>query len=153
MKSNLVNNIPTTVEKLNVYKMNQMRDYHVKILVERCTNLKRLDLSFTSTTEQSLIYIVANLNSLEELYWRTSFIIKNGSIVKELLSMPKLKLFTCGYKNLKTQITKKEKGYLKKEVPKLKDVKCISKGKLSFLKFELSGLWVTFNTFRSSTNN
>ena len=97
--SYFINNIPMAVEKLNLYRMHHMHDYHVKILVERCTNLKRLDISFTSTTEQSLIYICENLNSLEELYWRTSFIIKNGSIVKELLSMPKLKLFTCGYKH------------------------------------------------------
>merc|ERR1712227_769005 len=64
----MVNNIPSKIEKLSLSGNDDINDNHVKTLVERCTNLKVLNLSFTEITEKSLNYISENLKLLEVLH-------------------------------------------------------------------------------------
>ena len=46
---NMVDNFPTSIEKLSLGRANFVYDNHVKIIVERCTNIKVLDLRSTGT--------------------------------------------------------------------------------------------------------
>ena len=64
--SYIINNIPLTVENLQLggYAsfIHHIEDSHVKVLVNRCKNLKSLALGITKVTEKSLKYISDYMN-------------------------------------------------------------------------------------------
>jgi hypothetical protein len=88
----LVNNLTSTVEKLNLGFLPRITDDHVKTLVEKCDKLSVLILRCTSITNNSLAHIIENLpDTLEKLNvsWCSYLTYAKLSEVK---SMPSLKV-------------------------------------------------------------
>lgn len=65
--------------------------------------------------------IVSSL--FQVLRWRSE--LEDDAILQEVLSLPKLKVFSCCYKNQSTGITEEQKDDLKEQIIELKDVECI----------------------------
>ena len=121
--SYIINNIPLTVENLQLggYAsfIHHIEDCHVKVLVNRCKNLKSLALGITKVTEKSLNYICQSLKLLEVL----DIDVKGeDSGFDKLLLLPKLKRFVCPYKDHRVPMTEEEKESLKLQLPHLKKI-------------------------------
>ena len=91
----LVNNLTSTVEKLNLGFLPRITDDHVKILVERCEKLSVLILRCTSITNNSLVHIIENLpDTLEKLDVSWCSYLTYAKL-NEVKSMPNLKVLNC----------------------------------------------------------
>ena len=60
----LVNNLTPGVEKLALGGLPNLKDYHVKALVARCNKLSVLNLEHTRISNDSLNYIIENLQHM-----------------------------------------------------------------------------------------
>ena len=116
----MVNNLATTIEKLSFSGNDVINDNHVKTLVERCTHLKVLNLSFTEVTENSLKYISENLMLLEVLHMKLRPTRMSDFAFIKLLQLQRLKVFGCYLKCDFEEFVKEEKSHLKKHLPHLK---------------------------------
>jgi len=120
----LMKNVPSTIEKLSLSGIDHIDDVDVEFLVQRCTNLKMLDLSFTRVSEESLTYISVNCNLLEELHMKSSYTRMNDSAFQQLsafqllIPLSRLKLFTCRY-------NMEDIDLLKIQLPHLKDIQIV----------------------------
>ena len=120
----LVNNLTPEVKKLNLGRLRNLKDEHVKVLVARCNTLSVLNLQLTSITNDSLTYIIENLqHTLEKLHVcgkGTSPRYLVGGItyskVTELKSMPKLRVLNLTY-DLEWYMDGQEIENLKKIMP------------------------------------
>ena len=91
----LVNNLTTEVEKLNLGRLLNLKDEHVKSLVARCNKLSVLNLQNTTITNDSLTHIIENLqHTLEKLHVCDGI---SYSKVTELRFMPKLRVLNLDY--------------------------------------------------------
>ena len=91
----LVNNLTSTVEKLNLGFLPRITDDHVKTLVERCDKLSVLILRCTSITNNSLVHIIENLpDTLEKLDVSWCSYLTYAKL-NEVKSMPNLKVLNC----------------------------------------------------------
>ena len=90
----LSNELTTKIEKLSLHWLKIVKDEHIVAIVNRCKNLKALDLAFNLITNLSLNGIIENLRpSLEELdvnYTNVTF-----EKVLELGSMEKIRILNC----------------------------------------------------------
>ena len=111
--SYLVNNLTPEVEKLSIGSLRELKDEHVKALVTRCNKLSVLNLQHTTITNDSLTHIIENLqDTLEELDVRYCDVITYAK-VKELRSMPNLRVL----KGQSWNFGDREKQTLKKLMP------------------------------------
>ena len=86
----LVENITPSIEVLSLNYCKWVKDEHIKILVNRCHELKTLNLAHTSVTSESLTSIIETLkHSLKQLDITGAFGIQPGNFL-ELRAMPKL---------------------------------------------------------------
>jgi hypothetical protein len=86
----LVHNLTPEVEKLNLGRLLNLKDEHVKFLVARCNKLSVLNLQNTTITNDSLTHIIENLqHTLEKLHVCDGI---TYSKVTELKFMPKLRV-------------------------------------------------------------
>ena len=86
----LVENITPSIEVLSLNYCECVKDEHIKILVNRCHELKTLNLAHTSVTSESLTSIIETLkHSLKQLDITGAFGIQPGNFL-ELRAMPKL---------------------------------------------------------------
>ena len=134
--SYIINNIPLTVEKLQLggyaSMIHHIEDSHIKVLVNRCKNLRSLALSITKVTEKSLNYICKSLKLLEVL----DIDVKGeDSVFDKLLLLPKLKRFVCPYKDHRVPMTEEEKESLKLQLPHLKKIEHNATRAILTLKF------------------
>ena len=91
----LVKNITPKVSKLCICTNQAVRDEHIYTLVGRCTNLTELNLKNTGITNDSLSYIIKNLQStLEKLGLPGKIFLRPANFTKlfELKAMKKLTL-------------------------------------------------------------
>ena len=86
----LVENITPSIQVLSLNYCEFVKDEHIKILVNRCHELKTLNLAHTSVTSESLTALIETLkHSLKQLDITGSFGIQPGNFL-ELRAMPKL---------------------------------------------------------------
>ena len=134
--SYIINNIPLTVEKLQLggyaSMIHHIEDSHIKVLVDRCKNLKSFAVGITKATEKSLNYITRKLKFLEVL--DIHFRVKDLDFDK-LLLLPKLKRFVCRYKDHGDSMTEEEKESLKLQLPNLKKIEHNATRAILTLKF------------------
>ena len=92
---NLVSNLTSKIEKLDLCDIPCVGDKHVKTLVTRCKKLTELNLGGeTSITRQSLKYVIENLQStLVRLNLLFTNIKLDSSDFYQLTNMEKLRLF------------------------------------------------------------
>ena len=103
----LVNNLIPEVKKLNLDRLRNLKDEHLKVLVTRCNTLSVLNLQFTSITNDSLTHIIENLqHTLEKLHvCGRGAALPNALVpgdityskVTELKSMPKLRVLNLAF--------------------------------------------------------
>lgn len=92
--SYLVNNITNNIRKISFSNLKCVGDEHIKKLVKRCQNITELDLNYTNITNDSVDYIIQNLNeSLVKLDVSNTKI--NSRKLIELKSMKKLDFLRC----------------------------------------------------------
>ena len=108
----LVSNLTSTVEKLNLDNLYDVKDDHVKTLVKRCDKLSLLILRQTPIT--TLTPIVENLEkTLEKLDVSCCYSLTYAMLIN-LKSMSKLKVLNCSY------CYSIDQELLKKEMPTLR---------------------------------
>ena len=115
----LVNNLTPEVEKLALGGLPNLKNEHVKALVARCNKLSVLNLEHSAISNESLTYIIENLqHSLEKLNVRFCYGITGITYadilynITGLKSMPKLRSLSYG------QIQPfSEKGNMEKYLP------------------------------------
>ena len=103
----LVNNLTPEVKKLNLDRLRNLKDEHLKVLVTRCNTLSVLNLQFTSITNDSLTHIIENLqHTLEKLHvFSRGAALPNALVaedityskVTELKSMPNLRVLNLAF--------------------------------------------------------
>ena len=103
----LVDNLTPNILKLDLSSQGCVTDKHVNTLVQRCTKIIELDLSFTEITNDSMDSIIGHLKSLEKL--SVVFTNIDFSTLLQLKSIPTLKILRWfGHpeeiKNLKIQL-------------------------------------------------
>ena len=82
--------------KLSLCDMSSVKDYHIEILVRRCSRISVLNLRKTSIKNDSVASIIQNLkNTLEELNVNDNDI--EFDKLLEVRSLPKLKILNCLY--------------------------------------------------------
>ena len=110
----LVDNLTPTILKINLSYQTNLKDEHLKILVERCNKITHLDLFvIEQITNDSVQIIIKHLNTTLEKIDLT-FTSVDYAALHKLKSMPKLKtLIICdgdylgdseGFENLKQQL-------------------------------------------------
>ena len=113
----LVDNLTPTVLKVGLNNQKNVKDEHVKKLVERCNKITHLNLSFTRITNDSVQIIIKHLNkTLEKLDLCGTMHTMDIAAMFELNSMPTLKTLICeAYGNTGSQgrSTKLERFLLK----------------------------------------
>jgi len=96
----LVENITPSIEVLSLNYCERVKDEHIKILVNRCHELKTLNLAYTSVTSESLTAIIETLkHSLEQLDITGTFLIYPRGF-PELRAMPKLQTLIGSFHHL-----------------------------------------------------
>jgi len=107
----LVENITPSIEVLSLNYCHGVNDKHIKILVNRCCELKTLNLAFTRITSESLTAIIETLKpSLEQLDVCGIDDLMN---LLELRAMPKLQILIV------SRSTKHIKEQLQNDLPNL----------------------------------
>ena len=87
----LSNELTTKIEKLSLHWLKIVKDEHIVAIVNRCKNLKTLDLAFNTITNLSLNSIIENLRpTLEEI--DVNFAKVTFEKVLELGSMEKIRI-------------------------------------------------------------
>ena len=82
------------VEKLSLHWLKNVKDEHIVALVNRCKNIKTLDLAFNSISNVAMNSIVENLKpTLEEL--NVNFTKVTFDKVLELRFMEKIRILNC----------------------------------------------------------
>ena len=114
-----VNNLTPGVEKLALGGLPNLEDEHVKALVARCNKLSVLKLEHTRISNDSLTYIIENLqHTLEKLNVRYCPSITNTVLllqnIAKLKSMPKLRVLNCDRMGI---FSEHEQENLKKLMP------------------------------------
>ena len=110
----LVNNLTPQLETLSLGNLSNLKDQHVKALVNRCNKLSVVNFQNTKITNDSLTYIIKHLqHTLEKL---NVFMCNDITYAKltELKSMPKLKVLKSAQV---MNISDHEKENLKKMTP------------------------------------
>ena len=91
----LANNLTSTVEKLNLGNLYNIKDFHVKTLVKRCDKLSLLVLSQTPIT--TLTPIIKNLEkTLEKLDVSFCYSLTYAMLIN-LKAMKRLKVLNCSF--------------------------------------------------------
>ena len=119
----LVKNITPKVSKLCLCTNQAVRDEHIRILVGRCPNLTELNLKNTGITNDSLSYIIKNLQStLEKLGLPGRFFLKPVNFTKlfELKAMKKLTVLDLHQDWISDQDILDSKNYFKLPIESLK---------------------------------
>ena len=133
----LVDNLTPAILKVGLNNQKNVKDEHVKKLVERCNKITHLNLSFTKITNDSVQIIIKHLNkTLEILDLCGTMHTVAIDAMFELKSMPTLKTLICeAYCNTSFQgrSTKLERFLLKNQnaVRKLLNFENWSSGELS----------------------
>ena len=107
----LVDNLTTSILKLNLGSQEYFQDEHVNTLVRRCNKITELDLSGTSITNACVESIVKHLNSLEKL--DIGFTNIDFSSILQLKSISTLRILRCFY------------GQSKENTEKIKNLKLL----------------------------
>ena len=105
----LVDNLTPNILKLDLSSQGCVTDKYVNTLVQRCTKIIELDLSFTEITNDSMDSIIGHLKSLEKL--SVVFTKIDFSALLQLKSIPTLKILCCSFR------------WPKEPVKKIKDLK------------------------------
>ena len=90
----LVDNLTPAILKVGLDQKN-VKDEHVKKLVERCNKITHLNLSFTRITNDSVQIIIKHLNKTLEILDVCSTYTVTFAALLELKSMPRLKTLIC----------------------------------------------------------
>ena len=119
-----VENLSSDIEKVSLGGMRNLKDKHVKILVERCKKIKELDLfGCINITDDSLTSIVEHSDEMVKLdisktnigfalSWDNRF---RRNPFEKVKSMPKLKVFNCQH----PERSKQDIENLRKFMPKI----------------------------------
>ena len=92
----LVDNLTPNILKLDLSSQGCVTDKYVNTLVQRCTKIIELDLSFTEITNDSMDSIIGHLKSLEKL--SVVFTKIDFSALLQLKSIPTLKILCCSFR-------------------------------------------------------
>ena len=108
----IAHNLTPKIKKVDLSRNKNLKDRHVKILVQRCNQISELDLNFTSITKDSVDSIATHLNSsLEKL--DVSYTEIDSTALLQLRSVRTLKVLHC-LNGLRGQ-----EKYIRKNLPQL----------------------------------
>ena len=116
----IAHNLTPKIKKVDLSRNENLKDRHVKILVQRCNQICELDLSFTSITNDCVDSIATHLNSsLEKL--DVSYTEIDSTALLQLRSVGTLKVLQClkGYRLNRKKIEKIKIKNLRKNLPQL----------------------------------
>ena len=114
----MASNLTPKIKKVDLSRNENLKDRHVKILVQRCNQISELDLSFTSITKDSVDSIAAHLNSsLEKL--DVSYTEIDSTALLQLRSVGTLKVLYCLKHLSGKKIEKIKIKNLRKNLPQL----------------------------------
>ena len=111
----MASNLTPKIKKVDLSRNENLKDRHVKILVQRCNQISELDLSFTSITNDCVNSIATYLNSsLEKL--DVSYTKIDSTELLQLRSVGTLKVLHCFYKIASPRV---HEEYLRKNLPQV----------------------------------
>ena len=87
----MIDNFPQSLLKVDLTFCNNLTDFHIKKLVQKCNKITEISLWGTDVTNQSVISIVKYLKNSLELLDLTFVMINLDDIIEAVGSLPKLK--------------------------------------------------------------